>query len=68
MVDLGPLHRVRQLVSEHLTDDDLCWLNDQLTRVDLPPVLIRGGRDIPAPPPPGGYLTVNEARELGGLR
>lgn len=42
----------RRLVSEYLTEDDVRWLNGQLERAELAPVLIRGHQDIPAPPPP----------------
>lgn len=52
MVEVGPLHRIpppRQVVSGHLTDDDLRWLNTQLERVELPPVLVRGPQDLPVP-------------------
>jgi hypothetical protein len=40
------------LVDEHLRDEDLTWVNEQLDLIG--DRAIRGPRDIPLPPPTGG--------------
>lgn len=79
MVDVGPLSppvpRSHLLVDGALTDDDLAWVDAQLSVVGLRAVRAGNeGMDIARARATGrrpaylDYLTVNEVRELGDFR